>query len=39
MINTSIRYLENIRINNYIKKKKDMYIKNNLLLTGFYLIV
>lgn len=39
MINNLIRYLENRRINNYKKKKKEMHIKDNLLLTGYYLIV
>jgi ribosomal protein L19 len=34
-----IRNLEKNRIKEYIKKKKNIYIKNLLLLTGYYLIV
>lgn len=36
---TIIKNLEKIRIKEYIKKKKNIYIKNLLLLTGYYLIV
>lgn len=39
MIDSSIKYLEKLRIKDYIKKKRGMYIKSLLLLTGFYLIV
>lgn len=39
MIDRSIKYLEKLRIKDYIKKKRGMYIKSSLLLTGFYLIV
>lgn len=39
MIDNSIKYLEKLRIKDYVKKKRNMYIKNLLLLTGFYLIV
>lgn len=36
---TIIKNLEKIRIKEYIKNKKNIYIKNLLLLTGYYLIV